>query len=337
MWRWTRRILAGIVALFVMTALAGALYQARATSRDLAAYSPPGRLVDVGGHRLHIWCTGSGAPTVVLEAGLGGTAFDWGHVQPAVAEFTQVCSYDRAGMGYSEPGPRPRTSQQIVSELVALLDGSAIRGRVVLVGASAGGWTVRLFAGAHEAQVAGLVLVDARHEEYGQRLAAAGISENPPWVAWIARLAPEAAYLGIARGVGFTPGPSLASLAPPVRGFAQSTGFRSSAFGAAASELRYADESAEEVTSARRQLAIPLVVVSAGRRRGGRAAELLDGLQRDQLTLSKQSCQVTAERSGHGIWLEQPEIVVDAIRATVEASQQVGVTPDCGSITQRGS
>lgn len=126
--RWTRRILAGISVLLLAAGLAGYWYQARATRRDLAAYPPPGKLVDVGGYRLHIWCTGSGGPAVILESGLGGTAFDWGHVQPAVAEFTQVCSYDRAGMGYSDGSPYPRTSQQVVSDLAALLDASAIRG-----------------------------------------------------------------------------------------------------------------------------------------------------------------------------------------------------------------
>ena len=337
MWRWTRRILAGIVVLLVIAALAGAVYQARATSRDISAQSPPGKLVDVGGHRLHIWCTGFGTPTVVLDTGLGGTAFDWGHVQPEVAEFTQVCSYDRAGMGYSDSGPRPRTSQQIVRELAALLDGSGLRDRVILVGASVGGWNVRLFASAYEERVAGLVLVDARHEEQRERLAAAGVSENPPSIAWIARLAPAAAYLGIARLVGVAPGPSLNSFTPPLRRFVQATRFRSSTFVAAADELRHARESAGQVEAARRELAIPLVVVSAGRRGDARVAEVLDSLQRDQVTLSKRSCQVTAGRSGHAIALGQPEIVVDAIRTTVEASRQVNVAPDCGSITQRGS
>ena len=306
-------------------------------SKDLRANPPPGRLVDVEGHRLHIWCTGSGDPTVVLDAGLGGTAFDWGHVQPGVAEFTRVCSYDRAGMGYSDEGPRPRTSQQIVRELVTLLDGSAIDGRVVLVGGSYGGWNMRILTTAHDERVAGLVLVDARHEATGERFAAAGISENPPWVAWVARLAPVAAYVGIARLVGFSPGPPPDSMAPSVREFARATRFRSSAFASGADELESATESAEQVKSARRVLDIPLVVVSAGRRRSPQVADVLDSLQRDQLSLSKRSCQVMAARSGHGIVLQEPEIVVDAIRATVDASRQVAVAPDCGTIVERGS
>jgi hypothetical protein len=182
-----------------------------------------------------------------------------------------------------------------------------------------------------------LVLVDARHEATGERLAAAGVSENPPWVAWIARLAPVAAYVGIARVVGFSPGPTPDAFAPSVRAFAHATRFRSSAFASGAEELESATESAEQVKLARRVLDIPLVVVSAGRRRSAKIAEVLDSLQRDQLSVSKLACQVIAARSGHGIVFQQPEIVVDAVRATVDASRQGGVAPNCGTVAQRGS
>src|SRR4029077_1689731 len=127
---------------------------------------PPGRLVDVGGHKLHIWCTGSGEPTVVLENGLSGGSgiVGWSVVQPEVAKFTRVCSYDRAGIGYSDPGPSPRTARRIASELAQLLDRSGIAGPVVLVGASIAGFNVRVFASDHPERAAGLVLVDASHE-----------------------------------------------------------------------------------------------------------------------------------------------------------------------------
>ena len=101
-------------------------YQWVATRSDLATTPPPGRLVDVGGHRLHIWCTGSGGPAVIYESGLGGGAFGWTSVKPEVAKFTEVCTYDRAGMGYSDSGPMPRTSRQIASELAVLLEKSGI-------------------------------------------------------------------------------------------------------------------------------------------------------------------------------------------------------------------
>ena len=100
---------------------------------------PPGKLVDIGGYQLHINCTGKGSPTVILEAGLGGDSRSWHEVQPEIAEFAQVCSYDRAGLGWSDPGPKPRTSQQIVKELHRLLAKADIQSPYVLVGHSFGG------------------------------------------------------------------------------------------------------------------------------------------------------------------------------------------------------
>ena len=163
--RWTIRILVAVCGLIVVTVLTGATYQWRATRKDLAATPPPGHLVDIGGYRLHLWCTGDGAPAVILDTGLGGSSVDWGFVQPGVARFTRVCSYDRAGMGYSDPGLLPRTARRIASELGELLGRSGIGGPVVLVGASIAGFDVRVFASDHPERVAGLVLVDASHED----------------------------------------------------------------------------------------------------------------------------------------------------------------------------
>lgn len=157
--RWTVRILVVLFGLIVVTALTGVTYQWLATRQDLAATPPPGQLIDIGGYRLHVWCTGNGAPVVVLDAGLGGTSAGWGFVQPEVARFTRVCSYDRAGMGYSDPGPSPRTARRIADELAGLLARGGIAGPVVLVGESIAGFNVRVFASDHPEHTAGLVLV----------------------------------------------------------------------------------------------------------------------------------------------------------------------------------
>src|SRR5437868_14963164 len=126
--------------------LLGLLSQALASGLDASHYPPPGKLVDVGGYRLHINCTGTGSPTVILDAGLGGTSLDWSKIQPAVARFTRVCSYDRAGYGWSESGPGPRTSPQIVKELHLLLVHAQVNGPYLLVGHSVGGLNMRLYA-----------------------------------------------------------------------------------------------------------------------------------------------------------------------------------------------
>ena len=127
-------------------------------------FPPPGKLVDVGGWRLHLNCTGearASQPTVILEAGVGDFSVEWSLVQPDVAKFARVCSYDRAGDGWSDLGPHPRTLRQIVYELHTLLDKGGVKPPFVLVGHSYGGWLVRLYASTYPAEVAGMVLVDA--------------------------------------------------------------------------------------------------------------------------------------------------------------------------------
>jgi pimeloyl-ACP methyl ester carboxylesterase len=170
-WRIGRRVLRGIgrtlaalVGLLVALGLAGASYEAIAAAGDARRYPPPGRLVDVGGERLHIQCVGTGSPTVVLDAGLGGSSLDWNLVQSELGNTTRVCAYDRAGMGWSDPSPYPRTPRQIADELHTLLTNAGIAEPYVLVGHSLAGKNVRLFALTHPDQVAGMVLVDARSE-----------------------------------------------------------------------------------------------------------------------------------------------------------------------------
>ena len=118
------RLGCGLLALAAVLgglAAAGATYQALAGARDRRAFPAPGQLLDVGGHRLHLQCAGQGRPTVVLETGLGAWSSHWALVQPVVAGATRVCAYDRAGLGWSEPGPAPRGAGRIAGELRALL------------------------------------------------------------------------------------------------------------------------------------------------------------------------------------------------------------------------
>lgn len=131
-----------------------------------------GTTVDVGGHRLYLHCAGEGQPTVLLDSGMSSTTDSWTEVQPSVAEFTRACSYDRAGLGRSDPGPAPRTSGQMVTELHALLHHAAIPGPYVLVGHSFGGLNMQLYAGRYPEEVAGMVLVDTVHEDHPAWLAA---------------------------------------------------------------------------------------------------------------------------------------------------------------------
>jgi len=124
-------------------------------------YARPGRLVDAGGFRLNLYCMGSGSPTVVFDSGWGDWAPAWSKVQTQIAKWTRACSHDRAGTGFSEPGPLPRTSVRIAEELRAALHHAGIRGPYILVGSAFGGDNVRTFADLHINEVAGLVMVDA--------------------------------------------------------------------------------------------------------------------------------------------------------------------------------
>jgi pimeloyl-ACP methyl ester carboxylesterase len=124
-------------------------------------YAQPGRLVPVNGFRLNLYCMGSGSPTVIFDSGFEDWAPAWSTVQPQIATWTRACSYDRAGAGFSDPGPMPRTSVRIAEELHGALHRAGIAGPYILVGAAFGGDNVRTFADLHMHEVAGLVLVDA--------------------------------------------------------------------------------------------------------------------------------------------------------------------------------
>lgn len=135
-------------------------------------YDAPGRLVRLPDHRkLNFLCMGKGSPTVILESGFGAGAFAWGRVQPRIAAVTRVCAYDRAGYGFSDPGPLPRDGQAIARDLERGLAAADINGPYVLVGHSAGGLYARLFAARHRREVKGMLFVDSSVEHQPQRIA----------------------------------------------------------------------------------------------------------------------------------------------------------------------
>jgi pimeloyl-ACP methyl ester carboxylesterase len=206
---WLRRILLGLLVIVIAPALIGAVYQAVATEIDQRNYPPPGQLVDVGGYRLHIYCTGEGGPTVILDALFPGTVSNWAWVQPEIARTTRVCSYDRAGLGWSDRGPEPRDARQEARELHVLLTRAAIPGPYVLVGHSLGGLSVRMFADLYPDEVAGMALIEGTDPDAWKRLGkpeGVGVDHN------MLVVAPFVERIGVLRlGLfpGYSPDPDL--------------------------------------------------------------------------------------------------------------------------------
>lgn len=326
-----RCLLAGCTGL-VALAVGGAIYQVVATGIDDRRYPPLGDMVDVGGLGLHAICRGVGEPVVVMDAGLGGTSLTWRRVQPEVAKFARTCAFDRAGLGWSDAGPSPRTSVRFVAELRTLLQHLEVPGPYVLVGHSFGGATVRLYANLYPAEVAGLVLVDSAHEEHDERLHAIGVG-IPRTRDLMYRALPLAAHTGVARVLlPFVRGRhELETLAEERMDRALES--RSRHLLTTSREYAGWTQSMAEVKAAAGDLGdMPLVVLSHGNRVQSESVEGLHGaihrvwwrLQEDLVSRSRRSRWIWAERSGHSIQLDQPELVVEAIREVVNQARAPG-------------
>jgi pimeloyl-ACP methyl ester carboxylesterase len=301
----------------------------------------PGRMVDVGGHRLHLRCSGSGSPAVIFDAALGASSLSWSLVQPEVARLTRACSYDRAGFGWSDAGPRPRTAGRAADELHELLRRGGVPPPYLLVGHSFGGLVMRIFAARNHDEVAGLVLVDPAHPEewlepaeherrqiqrgvrlcrYGARAARLGIARMIAALVAVGALAPARALVGLVSrgGLGRADEEILApmwKLPADVRKplpqfwtdpkFFDALGSQIESICASAAEARDADVTA---------LAdLPLVTISAST-----SSERRRHLHEAIATRSSRGRHLTASRGGHWIPLDEPQVVVNAIAAIVE-------------------
>lgn len=322
-----------VTAVTAVTLTSGAVYQYFSTQKDKSDYPAPGKMVDVGGYKLHINCTGSGVigqPTVVLDAGLGGYSLDWMKVQPAVEKFSRVCSYDRAGYGWSDESPNPRTSKYIVRELHKLLKRAGEQGPFIMVGHSFGGINVRVFANKYPEQVAGVVLVDAPHEYQESKL-----PKEPPPKSFISRLPhclleyPQVSSfltsIGVTRMI--VQKQSFDWYPEDIRNSCRANASTAKFIRAMYQEERlHFQESLEQLKELDSNLNdTPLIVITAGKPcsredmtkewaewQDKRDVVWLD-LQKDLAAKSTNSLYVLAQKSGHMIPSEQPEIIVDAL------------------------
>jgi pimeloyl-ACP methyl ester carboxylesterase len=324
LWRWTKRILTGLAGLVIVLLLTGVIYQFVATKIDGYRYPARGEMVDVGGYSLHLYCTGEvGAPTVVMDIGAGGNLLDWQLVQPEVAGFARACTYDRGGMGWSEPGDQPRTSEQFVEELHALLNNAGIQDPYVLVGHSLGGNNVQLFASRYPDEVAGMVLVDPQFYNSPSYV-------DPELQSALAEVMPSTGsslWNKILATIGVTRLPYT---------FGGETDERTAISTHAKDTYETMDEysSLEESAKERRAATVslgdkPLMVLSAGAREfPGFSQEQSDQIneawtksEADLTQVSQNSEQIIAEESGHNVQEDDPDLVIDTIRQVVDATR----------------
>jgi pimeloyl-ACP methyl ester carboxylesterase len=328
-WRWTKRVGIGLAGLVVVLPLAGVIYQFVTTKIDEYRYPARGEMVDVGDYSLHLYCTGEGgAPTVVMDSGLGGTVLDWQLVQPEVAKFMRVCTYDRAGMGWSDPGAQPRTSQQIVKELHTLLGNARVQGPYVLVGHSFGGTNMQVYDNQYSDEVAGIVLVDSALEDEEAVTLTRSLQPSPVLLKILATIG--VTRLPYTLG-GEAPGQTSPDLLDEQ---AAISSHRKDAF-AVADETSSLEESFDENRAAPMSLGDkPLIVLTAGplpsevltshdlsQEQAHQMDELHSESQIDLTLRSQNAKQVIVEDSGHYIHVEHPDLVKDAIRQVVEAAR----------------
>jgi pimeloyl-ACP methyl ester carboxylesterase len=292
-------------------------------------YAQPQRLVEIGGgRRLNVLVSGAGAPSVILSAGGGCSTFHWGRVQADLARTNAVIAFDRAGMGFSDPGPLPRTSGRSVDDLRAALAALGLAPPYVLVGHSMGSFDMRLFAFRHPEEVAGMVLVDPRGDEMTaqlQRISPAMAEAFQTQRAQLrenARLAAsnpnpgEAAYAALAT-------PDDPQLTPALNAAFRAAALRASYWETIASEGDCLDgASADELAAVRRSLgALPLIVLTAAAPpfptppEHARAIMAMWRASHDQLArLSTRGVRRDVPDVGHMIQIERPDVVAAAVR-----------------------
>lgn len=319
----------------------GVTYQSIGYWLDSQRFHQRGRSFQAGSGsiKLNLNCTGKGGPMVVLDSGMGGSALDWLYVQPEIAKFTRVCSYDRAGHGWSDSSPLPRTSLHIAAELKELLTSARERGPYVLVGHSFGGYNVRMFAKRYPSDVAGMVLVDAKHPDETSRQKQLQDSLPAPVKARIENdeqrrrfftrfYEPIGLYYGIDRlklALGGVYSPAFPKeLQNEVLFLDQQPKY----IKGVEAEDKLDDESAAQVRAAGTLHDLPLIVLTAGRPYAGDSSDTLltetqkknrddlwiYELQAQYTHLSSRGKQVVVEQSSHEMPTDRPDAIVSAVR-----------------------
>jgi pimeloyl-ACP methyl ester carboxylesterase len=331
----SERIVLSLVALVGIALAASSGFNAIALHHFRAHV--PGQMYRVGGHTMRMDCTGSGSPTIVLDAGLGNDGLIWGGVQPALAKTTRVCSYDRAGFGWSDALPPPRDADHIADELHGLLAAAKIGGPIVLMGHSIAGIYIRDYATRYPAEVAGLIFVDGSTPLQERNPAFKAVFAKKPFD-WIQTLQRRAvSWLGIPRlsgacSQGF---PGFDARAARL----QAEDLCHLQWGAIDAEMESFDRSGMETIHTGPYGALPILIFSqdtAKAAAGGEPRDLATAwnqMQEDLKKLSTHSRRIIAKGSTHYIQLDRSELIerevplfIEQIRGTVSQPENYGST-----------
>lgn len=329
--RFTGRIartaaLAGVI--LAAMALTGSVVESRLSARDAVAYPPPGRLIDMGGgRRMHLNCMGQGAPAVILEAGLSGWSQDWSSVQSALSRATRVCSYDRAGYGWSDEAASPPTAAAAIQDLSRLLDAAGVPRDRILVGHSMGGLLVQAYAETHRDEIKGLVFVDSIQRDQSRLMSPSDSSIYRSEMGGLADLGVVIAPIGLTRLVGFPASLIGARLPPDQRASARAVGVRAKAFRSLRAEFNQIDATLDFVNAHGALPRVPTVVL------GSRALRDLppgwDSPQMRALWVGGQQRlgrdagvkPVMIDGAGHYLHIERPEVVETAVLAVLHQAR----------------
>jgi pimeloyl-ACP methyl ester carboxylesterase len=324
---WTRTKAALVLTLLVGAALVvGRTYELVGQRRDREKLPQVGRSVDIGGRSLNIFCSGAGDPPVIFESA-GGPGYFWTDIQPEIAKLTQACWYDRAGEGWSDPGPFPRTSASIAVDLHELLRRAAISSPYVLVGWSFGGLNVRVFNGKYPTDVAGMVLIDSAHEDEPARAPKFFLANTAPtYLRYpLHLLLRAAAWPGMLRLL--QPRPKAAYTRQQV---IDALRRQPKSVVTDISTGLVVPESYKQAHDLARTGDSPLIVLTAGKPLPWSDPEMarqaaayqhvwIYEIQAQLTRLSSRGRQIIVKNSDHGIPDEAPEAVISAIHEVVEA------------------
>ena len=322
------QIILGLLLIDALLLLAGFVYQQQAVAQEQKRFPAPGQMVDVGGHQLHIHCLGEGDVTIIVDTGAADWSLSWQHLHANLAQQTRTCIYDRAGLGWSEAGPMPRTSETLVAELHTLLTNAEIEPPYILLGHSLGGYNARVFQDRYPEEVAGIILVDAAHPDQWERLPSETMDLVDQQVGLLETMVPLSKF-GIVRFLL----PTNEQLSKERQIINKAHFARDHHLATAASEFGNGVISAQQAAATAELDDLPLVVITAGRSFDAfrplvdefpfeEADQTWLELQAELASLSTNSVHLVSETADHNINFTDPAMILTGVAEMMQMLEQ---------------